>query len=147
MPSTAKGKINVNTNSAYGNGNDNSVLYQYIINTHCDSEEIALLSYSFKVLRSLVNECMLIYGYYTGLKTKITLFQMNKLSDVNNVTDSINMKLENFSIGIKNILLLEAEWIDILDKSNNSVYFNTIFKKYVNLKDKNKRNGYDYDAY
>ena len=145
---TTKGKINVNTNSSVnnGNGSDNSALYQYIINTVCDAKEIALLSYSFKVSRSLVNECMLIYGYYSGLRTKIMLFQMNKINDVNNVTDSINMKLENFSMGIKNILLLEADWIDILDKSNNSVYFNTIFKKYVNLKEKNKKSGYDYEC-
>ena len=137
MKST-KGKINTNLYSKTqnnGNGSDNSSLYQFVINSSVNTQEIALLSYSFKVSRSLVNENMLIYGYYTGLKSKIMLFQMNKLNDVNNVKDSLNMKLENFSTAIKNILMLEANWIEILDKSNNSVYFNTLFKSFKLIQD------------
>ena len=135
---STKGKINTNYSATLNNGNgtDNSSLYQYIINASADSSEIALLSYSFKVSRSLVNEHMLIYGYYAGLNSKIMLFQMNKLNDVNNVSDSLNMKLENFRMEIKNIIMLDVNWIEILDKSNNSVYFNTLFKKYTKLKDK-----------
>ena len=132
---TTKGKLNTNYSATQNNGNgtDNSSLYQYIINESLTTNEIALLSYSFKVSRSLVNDHMLIYGYYTGLKTKIMLFQMNKLNDINNVTDSLNMKLENFSKGIKNLLMLDSSWIEILDKSNNSVYFNTLFKHYSKI--------------
>ena len=150
---TTQGKINTNYSSTQNNGNgtDNSALYQYIINATATSSEIALLSYSFKVSRSLINDHMLIYGYYAGLNTMVMLFQMNKLNDINNVTDSLNMKLENFSEGIKNILMLEADWIDILDKSNNSVYFNTLFKKYINLKSDKAEHNYecllDYNHY
>ena len=143
---TTQGKINTNYSATQNNGNgtDNSALYQYIINATATSSEIALLNYSFKVSRSLVDDHMLIYGYYAGLNTMVMLFQMNKLNDLNNVTDSLNMKLENFSQGIKNILMLESEWIDILDKSNNCVYFNTLFKKYVTLK--NDKAGFNYEC-
>ena len=113
---------------ANGKGANNTSMFQYIINEAFNVNEICLLQYSFKVSRSLVDEHLLIYGYYSGMNNKVMVFEMNNALDTNNVRDGINMKLVNFSRGIKNILLLNSEWIDVLDKSNNHLYFHTLLK-------------------
>ena len=129
--------------SSNGDGANNTSLFQYIIKEHYDKTEISLLQYSFKVSRSLVDEHLLIYGYYSGMNNKVMVFEMNTLTDSNNVKDGINMKLINFSTGVKNMLMINADWIDILDKSNNHIYFHTLFKTYTNLKGKN---GFTYEG-
>ena len=134
---------NMVDNSSNSDGANNTSLFQYIIKESYDTTEISLLQYSFKVSRSLVDEHLLIYGYYSGMNNKVMVFEMNTLTDSNNVKDGINMKLINFSSGVKNMLMINADWIDILDKSNNHIYFHTLFKTYTNLKGKG---GFTYEG-
>ena len=91
--------------NANGEGANNTSMFQYIIKEAYNVNEISLLQYSFKVSRSLVDEHLLIYGYYSGMNNKVMVFEMNSSIDTNNVKDGINMKLINFSRGIKNLLL------------------------------------------
>ena len=128
---------------ANGKGANNTSMFQYIINEAFNVNEICLLQYSFKVSRSLVDEHLLIYGYYSGMNNKVMVFEMNNALDTNNVRDGINMKLVNFSRGIKNILLLNSEWIDVLDKSNNHLYFHTLFKNFTKM---NEKSGFTYEC-
>ena len=129
--------------NANGEGANNTSMFQYIIKEAYDVNEISLLQYSFKVSRSLVDEHLLIYGYYSGMNNKVMVFEMNSSIDTNNVKDGINMKLINFSRGIKNLLLLNSEWIDVLDKSNNHIYFHTLFKSFSHM---GKNSGFTYEG-
>ena len=140
-----KSKANESTEdlSSNGDGDNNSSMFQYLINQAYNLSEISLLQYSFKVSRSLVDEHLLIYGYYSGMNNKVMVFEMNTLTDVNNIKDGINMKLVNFSEGIKNMLMISGDWIDILDRSNNHIYFNHIFKTSTKM---SKKSGFTYEG-